>query len=213
MADKLPQTKGFNVNGLTDALEQARLAKIVNDLEHEVQTDKEQVKVVPCRECERALVVTTFFAPAKAICRVCKGETVGESKQATVGQPVAGSTDPAKAVNLADCLVNKHFAKALCPVHSDDESHEMELMAVNHSPHYGPGFFVGKLWRQIDVGETAIHQCRECLAVVTYSTTFRTRMRRQNEVKIKDNGPREGSYLFGVDGPIPPAGEVENKAA
>lgn len=210
MADKLPQTKGFNVQDLDDALEQARLAKIVNDQEHEIQTDKDQVKIVPCRECERALVVTTFFAPAKAICRICKGETAGDSRQATVGQPIAGSTDPAKAVNLADCLVNKHFASALCPVHPDE--HEMELKAVNHSPHYGPGFFVGKVWRQIDVGETVIHQCKECLAVVTYSTTFRTHMRRQNEVKLKDNGPREGAYLFGVDGPIPPAG-VENKAA
>lgn len=212
MAEAPKATKAFDVNGLQDQLALARTVGIVDeDLEHEVQTDKTSVKLVPCRECRRALVVTTFFAPAKAICRSCKGETAGEGRQATVGQPVAGQTDPAKAVNLADCLVNKHFAHATCPVRPDE--HEMELKSVNHSPQYGPGYFVGKMWRQTDVGETVIHQCKDCLAVVTYSTTFRTKMRRQNEVKIKpDTGPREASYLHGVEGPIPPAA-VEAKAA
>lgn len=214
MADTPKATKAFDVKGLDDALELARTVGIVHeDLEVEVQTDKSLVKLVPCRECQRALVVTTFFAPAKAICRSCKGESAGD-RVATVGQPIPGQTDPAKAVNLADCLVNRAFATALCPVMPSDPEHVMELKSVNHAPNYGPGHFNAKgHWIQENVGETAIHQCTKCLATLSMSTSFRAPMRRQNEARIKpDTGPRERSYLHGVEGEIPPAA-VEKTAA
>jgi hypothetical protein len=155
------------------------------DLEPEVQTGKQATKVVPCRECKRALVVTTFFAPAKAICRTCRGEN--DTGVASVGQPIAGQTDPVKAVNLADCLLNPHFAEALCPVHPDDPDHEMELKAVSHNEHYGPSQLTGYTsrgvpqYRQLEKGETVMHQCKVCRAVVTYSTTAQTQFRRMNE--------------------------------
>lgn len=216
MSDAQKATKAFDIKGLDSALEQAKLAGIVSDLEHEVQTDKNPVKLVPCREqeCRRPIVQTTYYAPAKAICRSCKGETVGE-RQATVGQPVPGQTDPAKAVNLANCLVNLEFAAALCPVHPNDPEHIMELKSVNHSPHYGPGHFNGKgHWIQEAPGETAIHQCIKCLAVVSFTTTYRSPLRRQNAPKTKpDTGAPEHSYLHGIDGEIPPAGKMEVETA
>jgi hypothetical protein len=144
------------------------------------------VKLVPCRECKRPLVTTTFFAPAKAICAVCKGEAP-DSRVATVGVPQPGETDPAKAVRLEDCLINQHFALALCPAHPDDNTHVMELKSVNHNDHYGPGEWQhtakGAIWKQTAKGETAMHQCLKCKATVTYSTTATNQFRRQNEVR------------------------------
>jgi hypothetical protein len=169
--------------------------------EVEYQTDKQAVKLVPCRECKRPIVVTTFFAPAKAICRGCSGET---GVVASVGQPIPGSTDPAKAVNLADCLINAHFAHALCPVHPDDEAHEMELKSVTHSDNYGPGHFeiknTGRVWVQDAKGEVVQHQCKKCSAVVTYQTTIRTQLRRQNAPKAKpDMGAPERVVMYGLE--------------
>lgn len=182
-------------------------------MEVEIQTDKDMVKIVGCRECKRPLVVTSVYAPAKAMCNVCKG---GTGKVATIGQPVPGQTDPAKAVNLADCLVNVHFAQALCPVHPDDEDHVMELKAVSHSPHYGPGHYGPKgAWIQDAPGEVVTHQCTKCLAVVNYSTTFRSPMIRQNAKRDKpDLGAPEENYIHGVEGDIPPANmDLEEVAA
>lgn len=158
-------------------------------LEVEWQTDKNPVKLVPCRECARPLVVTTFFSPAKAQCTSCKGET---GHVASVGQPIAGSTDPAKAVNLADCLINKHFAQALCPVHPDNDEHIMELKSVTHNDHYGPGEWVSngkgqREFRQLSPGEVVMHQCGKCNAVVTYSTVQMVQFKRQNEPKAAED--------------------------
>jgi hypothetical protein len=159
-------------------------------LDHQVQTDKEMVKLVPCRECKRPLVVTTFFAPAKAICSVCKGDPAATQMVAVV---VPGQSDPTRVSNLESVLVNKHFANALCPVHPDDPEHVMELKTVFHNPEYGPGVLIGYKdgrpnYRMTDVGETVMHQCLHCKACVTYSTTAQVQFRRANE-------PRTGKSM------------------
>lgn len=173
----------------------------------EYQTDKQSVKIVPCRDCTRPLVVTTFFAPEKAVCRSCKGEAV-DAGVATVAQPVPGQTDPRKAKDMTKTLVNPHFALARCPVHPDDDEHRMELVSVVHSPHYGPtqliGYSAGRPeYRQIAPGEVAMHQCQhpECLATVTYDTTRQTRLRAMNEPKIKpDFGRAPDEHLAELQG-------------
>lgn len=161
------------------------------DLEPEYQTDKDAVKLVPCRECQRPLVVTLFFAPAKAICHECRGE--GDGTKATVGQPTPGETDPAKAVSLADCLINPTFSFAVCPVHPDDpDGHPMELKSVNYNDNYGPSTLAGynkktgrPEYRQIAKGETVFWQCLTCKATVAYSTTAQTQFRRMNEANTQ----------------------------
>lgn len=182
---------------------------IAPQLEPEYQTDKDAVKIVPCRECHRPLVTTTFFAPAKGICRECQGETAQTNGgRATVGQPTPGQTDPAKAVNLADALVNKTFAQTRCPVHPDDDEHVMELVSVAHSEHYGPSRFMGwdkgkPVYQQTGVGETATLQCQhgDCKATVVFSTTAQQRYRRQNEPKLApDLGRRPGIVLETLNG-------------
>lgn len=153
------------------------------DLEREVQTSKSPVKLVPCRECRRPLVVSTFYVPANARCTLCKGES--GAGRATVGTPQPGRTDPAQAVDLTKTLINPHFAMAICPVHPDDPEHEMELKSVTHNDNYGPSEHMGKgEYRQIAPGETAMHQCTKCKAVVTYTTTAQTQFRRINEPKL-----------------------------
>ncbi len=179
------------------------------DATPEIQTDKEAIKIVPCRECKRPLGVTTFFAPAKAICRSCSGEALAEGGGvATVGQPTPGQTDPARAINLADCLVNKPFAQALCPVHPDDPDHVMEIKTVSHSQHYGPGHYEksskGLVWVQDAPGETVRHQCTKCLATVDYATTQRSPLHRQNAPKTQpDTGIPERNHWHGIDA-LPP---------
>lgn len=202
-------------SGMTPSLPEDKHNRVDPTMEVEVQTDKEMVKIVGCRDCGRPLVVTTFFAPAKAICRICKGESNGEGRTlATVGVPIPGQTDPAKAVNLADCLVNQHFAMALCPVHPDDESHVMELKMVAHSPHYGPGeWTTGKNgrreYRQIAVGETVMHQCLKCNATVGYSTKQVVQFQRMNEVKVQpDLGMPHNAMPLGVRDEIEDADEI-----
>jgi hypothetical protein len=165
--------------------------------EPEVQTDKDAVKLVACRECGRPLVTTTFFAAAKGICRVCRGEG-SEVASVAVAQP--GKTEPAKATNLVDVLINKHFANALCPVHPDDPDHAMELKYVDQNDNYGPsehiGFKDGKpVYRQLAKGETVLHQCLACKAIVTYSTTAQSQYRRVNEPTANRKRSRMGESL------------------
>ena len=180
--------------------------------EHEVHTDRDTVKLVGCRECQRPMVVTVFFAPAKAICNSCSPrDAEGRSRQnGQVGVPQPGRTDPAKATSLADCLVNPAFARALCPVHPDDESHTMELKQVSHSEHYGPGHWDAKgRWYQTAPGETALHQCTACNATVSYSTTQVVQFRRQNEPREKpDQGAPHRNSMLGVRGPDPTVGRA-----
>lgn len=174
----------------------------------EVQTDKEQVKIVPCRECHGPIVVTTFFAPAKAICSTCTGVTANDpgSKKGTVGQPIPGQTDPAKAVDLEKTLVNHAFAKALCPVHPENPDHEMQLVSVVHSDNYGPsklmGYNGGKpVYRQEAVGETVMHQCQNCKAMTTYTTTRQNFIKPINEPRsLPDTGHRPGFILETLQG-------------
>lgn len=156
-----------------------------DDLELEVQTDKDRTKEVPCRECGRRLVVNVFYAAANARCSTCKAD--GGSDVASVGVPTPGVTNPANAVRLEDCLVNPQFANALCPVHPDDPEHEMELKHLSHHERFGPSEVVG--WkngqpevRQLAIGEVAMHQCTKCKATVSLSTTAQTQFGRQNEV-------------------------------
>lgn len=156
-----------------------------DDLEPEVQTDKQMTKQIPCRECGRRLTVSTFYVPANARCSVCRGEGKGASQ---VGVPVPGVTDPARAKNLEGCLINPQFAKALCPLHPDDPEHGMELKHVSHHDRFGPSEIVGydrggrPEIRQLDRGEVALLQCTHasCKATVTYSTTAQVHFGVQN---------------------------------
>ncbi len=205
VADVLANIKAMGLDTIVVDGKGTRLT-IDCDATPEIQTDKQAIKLVPCRECAKPIGVTTFFAPAKAICRTCSGAAAAEGGHfATVGQPVPGQTDPAKAINLADCLVNKGFAVALCPAAPDDPDHVMELKSVGHSPHYGPGHLSPKgVWIQEAPGEVAVHQCTKCLATVSFSTTKRTHLRRQNEPKEQFYaGPPERNYMHGTHEPIP----------
>jgi hypothetical protein len=156
-------------------------------LEYEIQTDKEQVKVVPCQFCKRPLIVTTFYVLAWAKCRACRGTQSADREPGSVEVVQAGGrTDPRLAKDLSKTLINPGFKLALCPAHPDDPDHVMELKNVHHNEHYGPHDWIivdGKLARvQIQIGETALHQCVKCYATVTYSTTAVTQFKRQNEV-------------------------------
>lgn len=152
------------------------------ELEVEVQTDKRLIKVMPCQFCKRPLVVTTFYVAAWAKCSPCRGEESGTRGKGTVEVVQAGRTDPSLAVDLRKTLINAEFATAICPVHPADEDHVMELKSVNHNDNYGPGFFNAKgAWTQTAPGETVMHQCSKCKAVVTYSTTAMFNFRRMNE--------------------------------
>ena len=185
------------------------------ELEHEVHTDKTMVKLVPCRTCARPLVVTTFFAPAKAECRVCAGEDPN-SKIASVGVPEPGSTPPEKAIDLTKCLINhEEFEFMSCPFGHG----EMEIKSIHHNSNYGPmelaGYKNGRPeYRQTAKGETVMYQCNTCLCVQTLSTTAVTQFRRVNEVKQGKNvngwadqlGIREGDEI--VQAPVPDPEEV-----
>jgi hypothetical protein len=146
------------------------------------QTDKQTAKLVPCTGCGRPLGVNQFYAPAIAKCTGCGGQTETAGKgEAAIVQP--GRTDPAKAANLADALLNKQFATAACPLCAED----MELKSVTHNQNYGPTRLVGytKDGPRYDVstGETAMLQCNGCKCVVSMSTTAPFVYRRQNEAR------------------------------
>lgn len=173
-----------------DLVDQIRRPDLIDlfdaELPPEVQTDKELVKILPCQYCKRPLVVTTFYVLAWAKCSPCKGET-GPREAGSVDVVQAGRTPPHLAADLSKLLLNPHFAFARCPVHPDDEEHEMELKSVNHNEHYGPGEWVidkkgHREWRQTGPGETVMHQCLRCRAIVTYSNTAQTQFRRVNEI-------------------------------
>lgn len=182
---------------LTDA--QAR-----DDLE--IQTDKANGKVVTCTVCdEQKIFVNAFYAPAQAKCSGCRPATApsggGAGTQAVVQK---GRTDPAKAANLADVLINPHFAFAICPVAPDDpEGHSMELKSVDHHDYHGPSEHTGyqngrPVYRQSARGETVLHQCLECKAVVTYSTTAQSQFRRLNEPSANIKTTNGWGALLGV---------------
>lgn len=159
-----------------------------DELEPEVQTDKERTKELPCRGCRRRLIVSAFYAPASAAtCSECKAGDLGQG--GSIAAPVAGKSDPGKVKDLTQVLVNAHFAHAVCPAHPDDEEHEMELKSVSHSEYHGPSEFAGydkgrPVYRQLAPGETVMHQCLKCRATVSYSTTAQTQFHRQNEPKV-----------------------------
>lgn len=164
-------------------------------LDEHVLTDKDSTKTLPCVVCRRACVVTTFLAPAKCRCNDHKNES--SSGHASVGVPVPGHTDPAKATNLADCLINKSFALAICPTHPDDEEHVMELKSVSHASHHGP-MRDGVV---IEPGELATHQCLKCNTVVSYSTQHKHQYRRQNELSASTKDFSDGTvqdWLLGA---------------
>lgn len=152
------------------------------ELPFEIHTDKNPVKFVPCLTCRRACLVTTFYVPAwMKACRTCSGDS--DATKGSVAVPQAGRTDPAKAVNLADCLINDEFAEVFCPFGHG----MMELKSVNHNPRYGPreliGYDRGEPVHEQKTGESVLHQCNECLAVVSMSTVHVSKYRRKNEAR------------------------------
>lgn len=158
-------------------------------LEECVLTDKAMSKRVPCKACRRACVIHAF-APNAVLCSTCKsGNSGAGSSPGTVASPEPGVTDPAKAVNLVDCLLNPTFAHAHCP---HDPEHAMELKSVSHAPNYGPRKLLKYDAKGVPVyhqetGETVMHQCAECGTVVTYSTQHTHQYRRQNEPRVNDH--------------------------
>lgn len=146
-----------------------------------VLTDKTETKTVPCRDCERPCVISKL-APNKVLCTDCREAPRPSHGDREIVQ--AGRTDPAEAANLRDCLINPHFANAMCPVHPDDDSHVMELKWISQNPRYGPSLALGGgKFKQLGPGEVVMHQCVVCKAVVTYDTTCQVHYRRQNEVR------------------------------
>lgn len=167
------------------------------DLDLEIHTDKTPVKFVPCTICQRAMVVTTFYVPAWAKCHDCGGQKPADHR-GTVAVAQSGRTPPELAKRLADCLINSQFAEAFCPL---NPGHDMELKMVQHNQVHGPKFFVGyvdgkPVYDNVP-GETVIHQCLECRAVVTYSTIYESQLRRQNE-KRDTNGSAPATWILGV---------------
>lgn len=158
-------------------------------LSADIQTDKDLVKIIPCPNCRRPLVVSTFYVMDWAKCFACKGESTSR-ETASVGQPQAGRTEPRLAKDLNKVLINSMFAEEhwSCPIHADDPDHRMELKAVSWSEHYGPSAWRpvdGRMTRiQIAPGETAMLQCIRCNATITFSTTAVTQFQRQNEPRI-----------------------------
>lgn len=194
MADKIPWPKGDRSQAadLVDSALSGPLSdRFARGLPAEVQTDKRLVKVLPCQFCKRPLVVTTFYVLAWAKCSPCAGVKGDVREPGSVDVVQAGRTDPKLAADLTKVLINPGFANALCPAHPDDPDHVMELKHVHHNEKYGPS-----AWRsvggkivpvQIAPGETALHQCLKCNAVVTYTTTAVTQFRRVNEVRDGKN--------------------------
>lgn len=182
-----------------EALEMARSVAVEHynfslDVEFHESCNKPPLKLVPCTVCKRPMVVNTFYVLAWAKClgSGCGGET---RERGSVAVAQAGRTDPATAVNLAECLINEQFAQAICPVHPDDDAHVMELKSVSHSDSYGPGTWVpskggGYHWEQIAKGETVMLQCKKCWATVSYSTTAQHEFKRLNE-------PKPGKHVNG----------------
>lgn len=162
----------------------------------EWQTDKQTVKIVGCNGCGKPIAVNAFYAPALAKCAACGHQ----SKSAGTGQAAivqAGRTDPAKARNLADALINQQFGQAICPLCTE----EMELKHIAHNSRYGPsrvvGYEKGQPLYDNDTGETVLLQCNKCKTVTSHSTTSQIVYRRQNEPKAADTAPAS-EYLLGA---------------
>lgn len=173
--------------------------------EIEFQTDKASVKVVPCVECGAPIAANVFYAPAIAKCAEHGG---GEKRQqrdkasapGSQGIVQPGRTDPEKASNLSDCLINKEFETIDCVFCKTP----MELKNVTHNPNYGPRHIEGykgdvPIYKQ-QIGESALLQCNSCKFVIGMSTTHTIVYRRQNEPKpgtgrqsgwVELLGPRE----------------------
>jgi hypothetical protein len=164
-------------------------------LAYEVHTDKRPVKFVPCLDCKRAMMVTTFYVPAWAHCSRCSGSE--EKTLGSIAIPQRGRTNPELAKNLADVLINEQFAEASCPMCGED----MELKSVSHNANYGPRELMGydkqngrPIYKQL-TGEIAMHQCNKCLMTVTFSTVHVMRYRRLNEPKVGRIAPLSQDIL------------------
>lgn len=162
----------------------------------EMQTDKANIKIVVCIECGQPIAVNVFYAPAIAKCAEHGGGDARASREkgaATGSQGIVqpGRTDPEKAANLADCLINKEFAEAECVFCRTP----MELKNVSHNPAYGPRRLTGErngipVYKQL-TGETVLLQCNHCKTTTSYSTVHTIVYRRQNEPK-PSTGRRSG---------------------
>lgn len=175
-----------------------------------ILTDKTAVKFCPCTECRRCCVVTTFMAPAKVKCNECSGTATGTRETGTQAVVQPGRTDPARAVNLVDTLINKEFAHAVCPL---GEDHTMELKDVCHVPNYGPRQLIeykdGIPRYDQKIGELVTHQCLTCATTVQYSTTHPKQLRRVNEPRHSDrNKPGPFEDILGVRDEEPGLSEV-----
>lgn len=165
------------------------------NLPYEVHTDKRPVKFVPCLDCKRAMMVTTFYVPAWAHCSRCSGD---DTKQlASIAVPQRGRTNPELAKNLADVLINEQFAEVDCPMCAEP----MELKSVSHNSNYGPRELMGydkqngrPIYKQL-TGEIAMHQCNRCFASITFSTVHVMKYRRQNEPKVGRSAPLSEDLL------------------
>ncbi len=164
----------------------------------EVQTDKDVAKLLPCGQCGTELIVSQFYAAANAKCSSCKGTVAGPG---TGGVVVPGKTEPAAAKNLEDALINRGFARALCPAHPDDPDHVMVIVSVVHNPHYGPSVFCGykngkPTYKQSAPGESCQHQCQACRATVGYSTVAQSLYRPINKPRGAPDFGRRPSYTY-----------------
>lgn len=170
------------------------------DLEPEILTDKEVTKVVPCRECGRPCVVTTFATPAKTRCNTCRGGQRAAKREA-VQIKAAHTVNPAALENLADGLINPVFKTIpLCPF---DPEHNVELKSVSHSPQYGPRHLMGYDGKGIpqydqQTGESVMYQCNDCRTVISYSTQHPLLLQAQNEIKKLAEAPSSLARIQGV---------------
>lgn len=198
---KWPKGNRADAADVVDVARQHLLEHFDFSLGVEVQTDKDLIKVLPCQFCKRPLVVTTFYVLAWAKCSACAGEDGGKRDVGSLDVVQAGRTDPRLAKDLTKTLVNPTFARAVCPVHPDNEEHEMKLIHVNHNDQYGPyvlkGYEAGKsVYEQIAPGETVMFQCQRCLATVQYSTSAVIRFKPMNEPRNQDSRHVNGYWQF-----------------
>jgi hypothetical protein len=79
-------------------------------MEPEVQTTKSKTKEVPCMGCRRPLIVNTFYAPTKARCSDCKGESTSTISPAMRAAIAPRAPDPEVVVEP-----NRSLADLRCP--------------------------------------------------------------------------------------------------
>lgn len=166
-----------------------------------VLTDKEQTKTVPCVECSRACVVTTFLAPAKCLCRECKGDGPRQKTTGSQASVQPGRTAPEFAKHLPDALINKEFLSAACPFSPD---HKVVLKDIGHSSYYGPrhllGYKDGIPQYDQKIGEVATFQCEDCAVLVQFSTQHPRQLRPCNKPKQSTRtGPSAFETMLGVE--------------